>query len=148
MSKGLRIVVLVVAVAIVVVVFLLVRPSDEGPTPTTSRGGATTSTEASQSDVGKPEAKQRSEPAVTRIDVVDGEPKGGVAKIEVDTGESIEFTVTSDLSEEIHVHGFDLSEEVGPGQEAAFDFPADLEGIYEVELENSAVPIAELRVNP
>jgi hypothetical protein len=28
------------------------------------------------------------------------------------------------------------------------EFPADLEGVFEVELEESVVPIAELTVNP
>ncbi|MBA2763552.1 MAG: hypothetical protein H0U42_02550 [Thermoleophilaceae bacterium] len=138
---------LIAAVAVVVVVFLLVRPSDEGPAPTTSAGGATTSTEASPGEE-KPKPKPEPKPSIARIDVVDGEPKGAVAKIEVDSGEAIEFTVTSDVPEEIHVHGFDLYEDVGPGQKAAFDFPADLEGIFEVELHGSAVQIAELRVNP
>ncbi len=146
MSKGPRIALLIAAVVVVVAVFLLVRPSNEGPAPTTSAGGATTSTEPAPSGEQKPRTKPK--PTVTEIEVVDGEPKGGMAKIEVDSGEAIEFTVTSDVPEEIHVHGFDLYEDVGPGQKAAFDFEADLEGIYEVELHGSAVQIAELRVNP
>ncbi len=29
-----------------------------------------------------------------------------------------------------------------------FDFPADIDGVFEVEIEETAVPIAELTVNP
>ncbi len=81
----------------------------------------------------------------TKIDVVGGEPAGGVAEIEATQGDQVVFEVSSDEPEDVHVHGYDLAEDVGPGQKAAFDFAADLDGIYEVELENSATPIAERR---
>ena len=34
------------------------------------------------------------------------------------------------------------------GGTVEFDFPADIEGVFEVELESSATQIAELTVNP
>jgi hypothetical protein len=141
MSSGARIALGVVAVAVVVAVFLILRPSDE---PTVSPATTEASTEAAPAD----EKSQKPDPAVTKIDVVGGEPEGGVTDIDVKAGDQVEFEVTADAPEEVHVHGYDLSEEVGPGRKAAFDFQADLEGVYEVELENSAVQIAELRVNP
>jgi hypothetical protein len=143
MSSGSRIALGVVAVVVVVAVFLILRPSDE-PTLSPATTEAQTSTDAAPGD----EKSQKPEPAVTKIDVVGGEPKGGVTDIDVKAGDQVEFEVTADAPEEVHVHGYDLAEEVGPGQKAAFDFEADLEGVYEVELENSAVQIAELRVNP
>lgn len=63
-------------------------------------------------------------------------------------GENVRFTVKSDIEEEVHVHGFDLSEDVGPGQPARFNFKPGFTGIFEVELEHSAVQIVELQVNP
>ena len=74
---------------------------------------------------------------------------GAPKEIQVESGERIEFVVQSDAPDEIHVHGYELTEQVGPDDPARFSFPADIEGIYEVEAHNIGdVVIAELRVTP
>lgn len=83
-----------------------------------------------------------------KIVIENGEPVDGVAELEYSAGEEIEFTVESDVAEEIHVHGYDLMKEVPAGGSVTFSFPAEIEGIFEVEMEGMAVQIAELRVNP
>lgn len=85
---------------------------------------------------------------VPTIVVRDGEPVGGVQELEYSAGEQVRFRVSSDAAEEIHVHGYDLAKDVAAGGTVEFDFPAELEGIYEAELEELGVQIAELRVNP
>lgn len=80
--------------------------------------------------------------------VRDGEPEGGVQELEFSAGERVRFNVVSDVADEIHVHGYDLSQNVAAGGEVSFDFPADIEGIFEVELEARGEQIAELRINP
>lgn len=85
---------------------------------------------------------------VPTIVVRNGEPVGGIEELEYDAGEEIRFEVSSDVAEEIHVHGYDLIEDVPAGGTASFDFPAEIEGIFEVELEGLGEQIAELRVNP
>ncbi|HEV2727692.1 MAG TPA: hypothetical protein VGV34_05315, partial [Solirubrobacterales bacterium] len=76
------------------------------------------------------------------------EAVGGVQELEFSAGEDIRFRVTSDKAEEIHVHGYDISQDVPAGGTVEFDFPAELEGIYEAELEELGVQIVELRINP
>lgn len=85
---------------------------------------------------------------VPTIVVRGGEPVGGVQTLEFDAGEEIRFRVSSDEAEEIHVHGYDIAKEVPAGGTIEFDFPAELEGIYEAELEELGVQIAELRIDP
>ena len=85
---------------------------------------------------------------VPTIVVRDGEPVGGVQELEYSAGEEIRFRVSSDAAEEIHVHGYDLMKDVAAGGSAAFSFPAEIEGIFEVELEGRKEQIAEIRVNP
>jgi hypothetical protein len=85
---------------------------------------------------------------VPTIVVRDGEPVGGVQTLEFSAGEEVRFRVSSDAAEEIHVHGYDIAKEVPAGGTIEFDFPAELEGIYEAELEELGVQIAELRINP
>lgn len=85
---------------------------------------------------------------VPTIEVRDGEPVGGVQTLEFSAGEEVRFQVSSDAAEEIHVHGYDIAKDVPAGGTIEFDFPAELEGIYEAELEELGVQIAELRINP
>ena len=82
------------------------------------------------------------------IVIRDGEPVGGVRELEYDAGDQVRFRVESDVADEVHVHGYDLSEDVPAGGEVSFDFTAEIEGIFEVELEERVEQIAELRVNP
>ena len=86
--------------------------------------------------------------SVPTIVVRDGEPVGGIEELEFDAGEEIRFRVNSDAAEEIHVHGYDLAKDVPAGGTVEFAFPAEIEGIFEAELEELGVQIAELRVNP
>lgn len=82
------------------------------------------------------------------IVIENGEPAGGIKEMEFGAGEEIAFRVESDIAEEIHVHGYDLSQNVAAGGSVEFRFPADIEGIFEVELEELGEQIAELRVEP
>jgi hypothetical protein len=86
--------------------------------------------------------------AVPTIVVRNGEPVGGIKQLEYSAGEQIRFKVSSDEKEEIHVHGYDLMQDVPAGGTVEFDFPADIEGIFEAELEGQGVQIIELTVNP
>jgi hypothetical protein len=94
------------------------------------------------------EAKGGAMPAATTIVVKNGEPVGGVQRLEYNAGDQIEFTVDSDVADEIHVHGYDLMKDVPAGGSVSFSFPAEIEGIFEVELEGRKEQIAEIRVNP
>ncbi|HUB98198.1 MAG TPA: hypothetical protein VMS11_00080 [Solirubrobacterales bacterium] len=86
--------------------------------------------------------------AVPTIIVRNGEPVGGIKQLEYSAGEQIRFKVSSDEKEEIHVHGYDLMQDVPADGTVEFDFPADIEGIFEAELEGQGVQILELTVNP
>jgi hypothetical protein len=85
------------------------------------------------------------EPTIT---VKNGEPVGGVQELEYSAGDQVRFKVDSDVADEIHVHGYDLMKDVPAGGSVSFSFPAEIEGIFEVELEGLKEQIAELRVNP
>jgi hypothetical protein len=103
----------------------------------TSTGGETTSAETKAGEAGG-----------ATIVVKNGEPVGGVQELEYSAGDQIRFEVDSDVADEIHVHGYDLMKDVPAGGVVSFSFPAEIEGIFEVELEGRKEQIAELRVNP
>jgi hypothetical protein len=82
------------------------------------------------------------------IEVRDGAPVGGPAELEFDAGEPVRFRIRSDVADEVHVHGYDLTEPLPAGRAVTVSFPAELEGIFEVELHGSGEALAELQINP
>ena len=104
--------------------------------------------EAAVNSNGAEEAGSGGVGAVPTIEFENGEPVGGIEKIEVNAGERVRFKVHSDVAEEVHVHGYDLMKDVPAGGTIEFDFPAEIEGIFEAEMEGVAVQILELQVNP
>jgi plastocyanin len=84
----------------------------------------------------------------THIVVRDGKPVGGVQKIKVKKGDPVRFTVTSDVADEIHVHGYDFHKDVKKGGSVSFDFPAKIDGVFVIELESRSEQIASLEVEP
>jgi hypothetical protein len=132
-------------VVVAAAAFVVLRPSDEAERTETA---AETAAPPAAPGTGRQSPSKPAAPKPTEITVADGEPVGGVKKIEVDSGERIRMMVQSDVADEVHVHGYDRSAEVSPGSPARISFPARLEGIYEVELENAGLEIAQLQVNP
>ena len=89
-------------------------------------------------------------PGTIRLDYVitGGTPEGGVARDSVARGRIVVIRVTSDVADEVHVHGYDLSADVAPGVPATISFTADAAGRFEIELEDGGLQVAELAVRP
>jgi hypothetical protein len=85
---------------------------------------------------------------VPTIVVKDGKPVGGIRDLTYNEGERIRFKVDSDVSDEVHVHGYDIMKDVKAGGSVSFDFPATLEGVFEAELEGRKEQIIQITVNP
>jgi hypothetical protein len=66
----------------------------------------------------------------------------------VKKGDRVVIIVTSDVADEVHVHGYDLMRNVAAGGTARIRFEATLPGRVEVELEDRGVQIADLTVEP
>jgi hypothetical protein len=58
----------------------------------------------------------------------------------------VRLTVTSDAADEVHVHGFDLTTALSPGQAAQLEFVADRAGIFEIELHDAGTVLTRLQV--
>jgi hypothetical protein len=85
-------------------------------------------------------------PTVVRITVVNGAPKGGIVRESVDKNDRVVLVVTSDVTDHIHLHGYDIMRDVAPGKPARLPFKATIPGRFEVELEDRGVPIADITV--
>ena len=158
-SNRARVAVLLTAAAAIVVLFLVLSSGDEDTSTTTTSATATTTTP--DDDKGKGGAKHanhpnrqkgggggKDEPALPTVILRGGEPIGPPLKISVTSGDEVRFLVDSDSDNEIHVHGYEIYEDITPG-ENEISFAADLEGAYEIETHIAPETlIAELEVNP
>jgi heme/copper-type cytochrome/quinol oxidase subunit 2 len=138
--------ILLVLAALAVIAAIVVIPSlsddDElGEDVPTAGQTATTTTPDAPSRGG-----EHPVPATPVITVRDGKPVGGVQRLSYKHGDTVRFTVQSDVADEIHVHGYNLKQDVPANGHVTFTFQAKADGIYEIELERRATQIAELRV--
>src|SRR3954470_19024892 len=71
----------------------------------------------------------------TTIEVRDAKPVGGVKTITYKKGDPIDLTIKSDTADEVHFHGYDVAKDVEANGSVRFNFPATIDGEFEVELE-------------
>jgi hypothetical protein len=142
------------AVAVAVILFVALRPDgdDEEPSgaqettevtePETTTGGDGTTTSPPAPPPGPPP------PQEIDIRIPAGGPTG-IERADVDLDERVELTVRSEVADHVHVHGYDLVADVGPGlPPARIRFRATTPGSFEVELEDRGQPFLEIRVRP
>ena len=141
MSNGKRLAVIVLVLLVAAGSFVILRPDNaEQPKSTTAATPAVASAETT--------AGQTAPSMIGGVVVKDGKPVGGIASFGTTKGQYVQISVLSDVADEVHIHGYDLSKEAVPGKTVTFDFKANLDGVFEIELENSKTQIAELKVQP
>jgi hypothetical protein len=123
-SKTTRLVGGLVVIAVAIVLLVVLKKGDSSSDTTNSSG------------------------KVPTIVIKHGKPVGGVRELTYNRGEQIHFIVDSDVSDEVHMHGYDIMKDVEAGGSVSFDFPASIEGVFEAELEGRKEQIIELTVNP
>lgn len=129
----------VIAVAIVLLIVL----KDDGKSASEKVDTVATTTTSNSGGNESP-----SEPSIPTIVIKNGKPVGGITELTYNEGDQIRFRVDSDVSDEIHVHGYELMKDVKAGGSVSFDFPASIEGVFEAELEGRKEQILEFTVNP
>lgn len=123
------------------------RATSSEPAPTT----APVETQPPPTTATQPPTQARREPTAVsaRIVVEGGRPVGGRPKrLKVKQGRTLDLTVTSDVADEVHIHGYDIARPVSPGRPTVIRFVAGSTGRFEIELEETHVLIAELDVEP
>jgi heme/copper-type cytochrome/quinol oxidase subunit 2 len=141
-SPAARIAIGLAALAAVVVLFIVFTGGDDD----NDNKASTTTTQAAQG--GTTTTQTQTVEATPQITIRGGKPVGGIKKLDYNKGDQVKFIVTSDVADEIHVHGYDLKEDVPAGGSVRFSFPASIEGVFEVELEGRTQQIAQLKVEP
>jgi hypothetical protein len=152
MTPRTRIAIVAVAVVALVVAFIAASGSDDKKSPTsdTVPTASTVGTTVQTTPAGTTTTTTTTtpKPATPVVTVVGAKPQGGVKRLTFAKGGTIRFTVKSDVSDEIHVHGYDVHKDVKAGGSVTFAIPAKIDGRFVVELESRGTQIAELEVEP
>ena len=141
------------ALAALVVLFLIFRPGggdDETAAPTTTAATATEPAGATTTAPTTTAAPTATAPKAVQVvvRVRGGKPVDGIVRVQAKKGDPVVVIVGSDVSDEVHVHGYDLMADVAPGKPVRIRFDATLTGRFEIELENRGEQIAQLTVLP
>lgn len=76
----------------------------------------------------------------------DGEVTGDTPLARLTAGRPVRLTVTSDVADELHVHGVDETVELEPGEPSVLAFTPDSPGRFEVELHDASRVLTRLQV--
>ena len=133
--------------------FLVLRPGndEEGAAPTTSvettTASATTTSASTETEPPATTAPKPPDVVTIRINVA-SDTAPTVQRFSVTQGRQVELIVTSEIADEVHVHGYDLMGDVAPGMPVTIAFKATAPGRFEIELEEHKLQIGELEVRP
>lgn len=111
--------------------------------------GATASAPASVStlDSGSPTPSPPEDEVVEiSVSVRDGKVRPAPRRVEVGQGETVRLVVTSDVDDQIHVHGYEVEADLEAGRPTSVEFRADTPGVFEVETHEDGLELVQLEV--
>ena len=117
------------------------------PTATATVTGTATATATSTATATATPTPTEAPPGLIEVEYAEGSVIGGVTRSKLSSGEQVELTVTADVTDEVHVHGYDVFGAVAPGSPAVLRFEANIPGVWEVELEDRGALLIELEVS-
>lgn len=146
----------IVGILVVIVLFLLLRPGgDDEPAPIATTEPTVEQTQAPEATATQePEATATASPEPTATAEPEADvptlTSAGITELSATQGDDVIFKVRNDdaATQEVHVHGYDRSYDVEPGETRTITFPATITGIFEIEFEATGTQIGELTVEP
>jgi heme/copper-type cytochrome/quinol oxidase subunit 2 len=85
---------------------------------------------------------------VFNLAIKDKKIVSGSDSLNVSEGDKVVIKITTDASDEFHLHGYDRSIDLVPNQEVQLLFNANLTGRFPFELEQSKTELGALEVQP
>jgi len=104
--------------------------------------GSTSGSVSSSASATKSGAEQRIE-----VTFAHGKASGDTGRVQVAKGTSVSLVVTSDVADEVHLHGYDIEKELTPGTPVTLQFDATIAGVFEVELHHADTVLLRLQVS-
>jgi hypothetical protein len=112
-------------------------PSSASPTPAND-GSSVPSSSAWQSAVAD---------VMVEVTIASGRVTPIGASVRVGVGQTVQVSAVSDIEESLHVHGYDKTLTLTPGQPSAVSFVADQSGVFAIETHESGKLVAKLIVS-
>lgn len=124
---------------------LLVLPlgcagGETGSTPAPSRAGDGSSAPASSSPATADDVVEVS------VSVRDGKVRPPARRVRVEEGSRVRIVVTSDVDDQVHVHGYDAEGDLEAGRSTTVELVADQAGVFEVETHEGGLALVQLEV--
>jgi len=119
-----------------------------GKDPAAAASGTTASSHSSSSSAARPSDAAPRSASGQRIDVqvAGGQVSGDTGRVPVAAGTEVTLSITSDVPDEVHLHGYDLEAELTPGTPAEITFDATVPGVFEVELHDAGTVLLTIQV--
>jgi hypothetical protein len=134
MSRGQRIGLLAAIVVIAVVAFVIAKPGSDDNDKSSTQAADKQSAPAG--------------PQTTRIQLKNHRPVGGRKTIKVTSGDRVLIVVRSDKPDTVHLHGYDIEQEITPSKPGRYAFTAKNEGAFDMESHTTEEKIAVVQVQP
>jgi plastocyanin len=117
--------------------------TDSSASPAASAASASSTSSAAELSTTTPVPPAGQQLAVQ---VAGGKVTGDTGRVPVPVGDHVTLTITSDVADEVHVHGYDLTTALTPGTPAELTFDATIPGVFEVELHEAGTVLLSLQV--
>jgi hypothetical protein len=121
---------------------------EDAASPTTESPATTAPPETAPKPQPAPQPNRTPKVRTIRIFVAQGRPRGGIERPVLAQGERVRIVIRTDAGVEVHLHGYDITRPVRPGQPTQLAFKADIPGRFELELHHPDAVLAELEVRP
>lgn len=120
-----------------------------GKDPDAAASSTTTPSHSSSSSAERPSDAAPRSASGQRIDVqiAGGQVSGDTGRVPVAAGTQVTLSITSDVPDEVHLHGYDLEAELTPGTPAEITFDATVPGVFEVELHDAGTVLLTIQVS-
>lgn len=132
--------VLGLAAGLVIGLYLWARPQPPAPAPATAAAPAAPAAAPAASPTAAP-------PGEFSFDITQGQVRGPLS-MTVRQGEQVSIRVRTDVNDELHLHGYELTAPLPAGEDVALTFIAAKAGRFEVELHHSHRELGALEVQP
>jgi hypothetical protein len=117
--------------------------TDSSASPAASAASASSTSSAAELSTTTPVPPAGQQLAVQ---VAGGKVTGDTGRVPVPVGDHVTLTITSDVADEVHVHGYDLTTALTLATPTALTFDATIPGVFEVELHEAGTVLLSLQV--
>lgn len=117
-----------------------------GSSTTTSPAATSSASPSETSGSGSATPAEAQQGIEVSVAVRDGKVRPATRRVEVEKDTRVRLLVTSDVDDEVHVHGYDIEETLEAGRTTTIEFVVDQSGVFEVETHETELALLQVAV--